>query len=178
MKKILSYLLVAWTVLAASACTKTAADRFSGSYTFKTGGSLLLESVDDPATRITLPLRSAYGRMDVTRLDQDGRVLVSLNSLGGPVDIYPASVDADIVRLDAKEYSFSAGLGSQTIPLGFLELTLPGREMTARLTLSGTGHLYDGRTLLIEFTCSGPVTVGGKNYNATGVDMICSATKN
>lgn len=178
MKKLIRFALVAWTVLAACACTKTSADRFSGSYTFKTNGSLLLESFEDRSTRLTVPLLPAGGRMDITRLDQDGRVLVSFNTLGGPVEVFQASVDRNILRLDEKEFDFTAGLGSKTFRLGFLEFYYSGVDLMGRLTVSGTGHFYDDHTLFVEFTCRGPVDVAGKLFEATGVDLICNATKN
>lgn len=178
MKNCIRYAWAALLLLVLASCTKSPEARFAGSYTYKTGGSLLLESVADPATRLTLPVLPSYGRLDITPTGLDDRVLVTFNALGGPVEVCYGTVSGKTLTLETKQYNASAGLAAKTLELGSFQLDLPGVDLTGTLKAAGTGTLYDGSALLIRFDCSGPVSLDGVEYTAKGQDLICSATKN
>ena len=54
MKNCIRYAWAALLLLVLASCTKSPEARFAGSYTYKTGGSLLLESVADPAKIVSV----------------------------------------------------------------------------------------------------------------------------
>ena len=157
MKNCIRYAWAALLLLVLASCTKSPEARFAGSYTYKTGGSLLLESVADPATRLTLPVLPSYGRLDITPTGPDDRVLVTFNALGGPVEVCYGTVSGKTLTLETKQYNASAGLAAKTLDLGSFQLDLPGVDLTGTLKAAGTGTLYDGSALLIRFDCSGQI---------------------
>ena len=178
MKPLARYLLLALTALAALACTKTPFQQITGSYTYKTGGTLLLEAVDNPDTRITLPVRSTYGRMDIASVGEGNEVIVTLNALLGDAQVWHGRVSGEVLSLFPREFIYTGGIAGGAVTVGSLEIPYSGIDLEGTLTVSASGRLYDGRTMVLDFTCTGPVTVNGKEYRARGLDMVCSATKN
>lgn len=178
MKKWFRYAWAAFLLLTFFSCTKPDEYRFAGSYTYKTGGSLLLESVADPDTRITLPVQPAYGRLDITPTGLGSRVLLTFNNLGGAVEVLYGTVGSKTLTLEPKQYTLSSGIGSRTVEIGSFQWEIPGTSLTGTLKVSGTGILYEKSALLINFDCFGPVTLDGEEYTAKGVDLVCSANKN
>lgn len=178
MKKCIRYAWAALLLLFLFSCTKPDEYRFAGSYTYKTGGSLILTSTTDPDSRITLSVRPAYGRLDITPTGLDGRVLLTFNNLGGSVEVFYGTVNGKTLTLETKTYTVSDGLAAKTFEIGSFQLDYPGTSVSATLKAGGTGTLYEGSALLFNFDCTGPVTADGKEYAAKGQNLVCSATKN
>lgn len=178
MKNCIRYAWAAFLLLFLFSCTKPDEYRFAGDYTFKTGGSLILTSTTDPNSHITLPVRPSYGRLDITPTGTEGRVLLTFNNLGGSVEVFYGTVNGKTLTLETRTSTVSEGLAAKTFGIGSFQLDYPGTSLSATLRVGGTGTLYEGSALLINFDCTGPVTSDGKEYTAKGEDLVCSATRN
>ena len=150
-------------------CTKSPTDPFTGSYTFKTSGTVTVEvEADVPLTDMdpvsvgthVFELTPEAGRMDIKGYGND-TMLVSMNVLGGDVQVFEAELTPD---------------GFQLLPTTRLlrVSVLPALEVT----VSGDAFLVDG-ILYLNLLYSGARTViSSVTYSITGSDVICVATKN
>ena len=169
MEKKIRFALAAILSLMLPACTQSPTDPFSGSYTFKTSGTVTVEveadiplTDSDPVSVGThvFELTPEAGRMDIKGLG-DGTMLVSMNVLGGDVQVFEAEL----------------------IPGGFL--LLPSTRMlrvgvlpALEVTVYGGGFLLDG-LLYLNLAYSGERTViKSVTYSITDSDVVCVATKN
>ena len=150
-------------------CTKSPTDPFTGSYTFKTSGTVTVEVEADVPLTDTDPvsvgthvfeLTPEAGRMDIKGYGND-TMLVSMNVLGGDVQVFEAELTSDGFRLLPTTRLLRVSV-------------LPALEVT----VSGDAFLVDG-ILYLNLLYSGARTViSSVTYSIIGSDVICVATKN
>ena len=159
-------------------CQKTGTLRFAGNYSFKTGGTLNLVKDGSPEDAMTVAIPSESGQMDITEVDRkEGRMVVTMNVIGGGMLVYYAQVDGDRLVLDptSRHLSFStAGLD-----LNLLEQTpdLGGMRISADVDVTGTGVRYDD-IVLFELHYTGNVETEDESYVIKDSKIDCRARLN
>jgi len=167
MKKILS--IAALLLMMLSACTQLPTDPFTGSYTFKTSGTVTVEVTADvpvqEVDRISLgpnvyDLTPEIGRMDIKARGNE-TMLVTMNVLGGDVYVFDAELTPTGFRLLPS---------TRTLRVG----SLPELQVT----VSGEAFVLDG-LLNVNLVYSGNRTViSSLTYTITASNVVCVATKN
>lgn len=156
------------SVFALAACSKPATAPYEGSYTFKTSGTVSLEVTADPLPEYIDPivksgiydLTPESGRMDIAP-DGNDTMVVSLNALGGDVQVFKAELLPGGFRLLPSVRTLRIGV-------------LPPWEVT----VSGTARRVGDELLLdLEYTGERDV-VSGVHTVITDSDVVCWAKKN
>ena len=165
MKRILP--IAALSLLILSACTQLPTDPYTGSYTFKTSGTVTVVvsadvSDEDPVKLEpkVYDLTTEVGRMDIKARGND-TMLVTMNVLGGDVYVFDAELTPGGFRLLPS---------TRTLRVG----TLPDFQVT----VSGEAFILDG-LLNVNLVYSGSRTVlPSINYTITDCNVVCVASKN
>lgn len=163
MKRILP--IAALSLLILSACTQLPTDPYTGSYTFKTSGTVTVVVSADVSDAVKLDakvydLTTEVGRMDIKARGND-TMLVTMNVLGGDVYVFDAELTPGGFRLLPS---------TRTLRVG----TLPEFQVT----VSGEAFILDG-LLNVNLVYSGSRTVlPSINYTITDCNVVCVAQKN
>lgn len=166
-------------------CQKTGTLRFAGNYSFKTGGTLNLVKDGSPDDAMTVAIPSESGQMDITEVDRkEGRMVVTMNVIGGGMLVYYAQVDGDRLVLDptSRHISFStAGLdlnpAGLDLNLGEQTPDLGGIRISADVDVTGTGVRYDD-IVLFELHYTGKVETEDESYVIKDSKIDCRARLN
>lgn len=165
MKRILP--IAALSLLILSACTQLPTDPYTGSYTFKTSGTVTVvvsaDVSDEDAVKLepkVYDLTTEVGRMDIKARGND-TMLVTMNVLGGDVYVFDAELTPGGFRLLPSNRTLRVG-------------TLPDFQVT----VSGEAFILDG-LLNVNLVYSGSRTVlPSINYTITDCNVVCVASKN
>lgn len=167
MKKILS--IAALLLMMLSACTQLPTDPFTGSYTFKTSGTVTVEVTADVPIQGVDPvnlgpnvydLTPEIGRMDIKARGNE-TMLVTMNVLGGDVFVFEAELTPGGFRLLPTTRTLRVGL-------------LPELQVT----VSGEAFILDG-LLNVKLVYSGErMVISSLTYTITTSNVVCVATKN
>lgn len=163
MKRILP--IAALSLLILSACTQLPTDPYTGSYTFKTSGTVTVVVSADVSDAVKLDakvydLTTEVGRMDIKARGND-TMLVTMNVLGGDVYVFDAELTPGGFRLLPS---------TRTLRVG----TMPDFQVT----VSGEAFILDG-LLNVNLVYSGSRTVlPSINYTITDCNVVCVAQKN
>ena len=162
-KRILPIAALSLSIL--SACTQLPTDPYTGSYTFKTSGTVTVVVSADVSDAVKLDakvydLTTEVGRMDIKARGND-TMLVTMNVLGGDVYVFDAELTPGGFRLLPS---------TRTLRVG----TLPEFQVT----VSGEAFILDG-LLNVNLVYSGSRTVlPSINYTITDCNVVCVASKN
>ena len=161
--------VAASVTLMLSACTQLPTDPFTGSYTFKTSGTVTVTVEADtpvvnpgaiPIGSNVFELTPEAGRMDI-RASGDDTMVVSMNVLGGDVQLFEAKLTPGGFRLLPATRMLRVNV-------------LPPLEVR----VSGEASMLDG-ILYLKLEYTGARTVESSvTYSITASDVICVATKN
>lgn len=157
--------IAALSLLILSACTQLPTDPYTGSYTFKTSGTVTVVVSADVSDAVKLDakvydLTTEVGRMDIKARGND-TMLVTMNVLGGDVYVFDAELTPGGFRLLPS---------TRTLRVG----TLPEFQVT----VSGEAFILDG-LLNVNLVYSGSRTVlPSINYTITDCNVVCVAQKN
>ena len=165
MKRLLP--IAALSLLILSACTQLPTDPYTGSYTFKTSGTVKVvvsaDVSDEDAVKLepkVYDLTTEVGRMDIKARGND-TMLVTMNVLGGDVYVFDAELTPGGFRLLPS---------ARTLRVG----TLPDFQVT----VSGEAFILDG-LLNVNLVYSGSRTVLPRiTYSITASNVVCVASKN
>lgn len=177
-----------------ASCEKQGSDRFKGNYSFKTSGTLTVvrdaEYIYDTTYRfregaidtvvtehsepMTLALGSEAGQMDVTVVDsKDGRIVVTMNVLGGDMLVYYASVKDKELTLDPTSRHLSVyapGVGGVDEEFGV-------RPVSTEVSIEGRGEKYEN-IILFELDYKGDFWANDRLYHIIDSDIVCRAKMN
>lgn len=166
MKRIV-FVCVAAVLMLSVSCSKEGPERFEGSWSFKTSGSLTV-ALKDSEGNVTgvspVSFVTEAGQMHVVRKDSDDEMLVTMNVIGGDVVAYQAVASGNELSLMASARRLSLNLGDMTV-------------IHPIVSAEGSGKRYDD-VLLIEFHYSGSIKVGNITYEIIGSDVECVAVQN
>lgn len=170
MKKTFFAVMICLATLCCS-CTKEGTALFEGYYSYKTSGTVELESVRTDETtgetttdHLTLRLKSESGQMNILTRDKDnGIMVITMNAVGGDVATFEAKAGGDRLEISETVKSFS---GEGLIDSGPFDFTL-----------TGTGEKLDD-IVIVKFTASGTITRLGREYTVTDSDIQCVARLN
>ena len=159
--------IAALSLLILSACTQLPTDPYTGSYTFKTSGTVTVvvsaDVSDEDAVKLepkVYDLTTEVGRMDIKARGND-TMLVTMNVLGGDVYVFDAELTPGGFRLLPSIRTLRVG-------------TLPDFQVT----VSGEAFILDG-LLNVNLVYSGSRTVlPSINYTITDCNVVCVASKN
>ena len=165
MKKWMNAAVAVLLLALLSGCTRPATDRYVGTYTYKTSGTVTVEvKVNIPVTGATVSpgtytfeLTPEVGRMDIKGYGDD-TILVSMNALGGVAQAFEAVLTADGFQLVPATRMLQLGL-------------LPKMEVT----VSGNAFLLDG-VLYLHLNYSGKESALITSFSITDSDVLCLAT--
>ena len=171
MKKALLFSVLLASLTLAS-CQKSGVNLFVGDYSYKTTGSVtvqrqlsLFDSEIPPAYEVELP--SDLGQLQIATLDRKAdSVVVIFNQLNGDVLVTHARCeDNEITLLKFQREILMLSIDANN------DLKFP-------VTISGEGHIYDGKTILFNLSYKGKAKVGDLTYNLQGEDVNMVAYRN
>lgn len=181
MKKFILAVAVAISAICITACSKGASQALTGSYTYKTSGTVTLKTnLDDLDEEVraalekigfknnpaTVELFPEQGQMHIQdSKDGDGRVIITFNDLLGNADIADGTVNGNQLTITGTPVK-SAHLRDGTIKIG-----------TGNVTYSGSGRKYD-EVLIFSLVYGGSFTVSGIQMDILSSDVKCVAQKN
>jgi len=134
-----------------TSCSKDEIKPFMGDYTYNTSGTVVLNMSGIPL-QVSLPNNT--GQMDIIDIDEDNRVMVKKTSLTGTVTIGYASIDGDDITFE---------------PVTTTQAIFTGQQyLTATITSTGTGKIYEKNTLVIHEKYTGTFIGAGSDINVSG----------
>lgn len=175
MNNMKKYLITLICSLLALSCAKEGTKLYTGSYSFKTSGSITLSGAGDGNMTLNLPTES--GIMDIVETDREaGEMIVTMNVLGGDILIFDATAREDgIVLKPMKRY---------------IGITLPGTDSGStilgsgigtykgEISISGRGKRYDD-LIIFNLVYDGKLSFDdGEDLSISGSDVRCRAKKN
>lgn len=157
--------LVAVLAAVLCSCTKEGTGRFKGNYSFKTSGSISVREKDNPsADVIRLNLSDESGQMDILETDRtDGKMMVTMNVLSGPVLVFDAEADGGTLKLLPKSRILTVRHGVE--------------QLSVEVTVEGTGSRYDN-SVIFNMNYSGSYIRGDVGYEIIESDVQCVAKMN
>ncbi|MCQ2115000.1 MAG: hypothetical protein MJZ07_02215 [Bacteroidales bacterium] len=163
MKKLLkTAMTLALAAVTLAGCQKEGVNRFKGNYSFKTSGTLTVQSDEEDSEPFTLSLGNESGQMDVTVVDgKEGQLLITMNVLGGDMVVYYCSAEGKdlILEESARHLTFA----SLPVPLD--------------VTASGEGQRYEN-ILLLNLRYEGEYRANDRTYTIVDSDIVCRAKLN
>ncbi len=155
-------------VCALAACQKEPANGFTGTYTYKTSGTVVLESrEEDPAERHTVTLNLVNEEGQMTLAEQAGdKILVACNAIGGDAYSFTATVDEDDTLLIGGTPHKSIAVKSASLTVGH-----------GNVSFGGSAKRYDDvLTFSIDYT--GSVSLAGIEMDIIDSEVEILAKKN
>lgn len=189
MKRFITVLLAFSTVLASLlSCQKEGVTLFRGNYSFKTSGTLTLHQQNDTILvpvwneeteqfeekveivehpdPVTASLVDESGQMDVSDMGEDGKVLVTMNVIGGNlVALYGNATGSELV-LDSQKRT--------------VKVVLPdsgANSSSQEVLIEGTAHRYED-IVLFELKYKGQLDIKGSRFDIIDSDVVCRAKLN
>lgn len=173
-------LLLALTALCS--CSKEGTELFEGYYSYKLSGEITLteivesesdgtgdadsqtegdaEETADPQV-LTLTLTPESGQMNILTRDKDGgKMVITLNAMGGDATTLEASVEDGKLVIPASDKYFSSEL------------------LKFKLSISGEGSKLSDMVLMDLTAAETEISYLGKNYTLTDSKITCVATSN
>lgn len=167
-------ILLSMAVLAMCSCQKSAVENFSGSYSFKTGGSLELKTrvldlekggLEFKDTLIKRSVVPEIGQMRIAAGDGD-RVVVMMDIMAGDLIVMDAVVNGDNITLAPVSRKV---LVYRETGLSFVE--------NVPVTVSGTGRRMDG-SVIFNLNYEGDFELGVFPCTVVASDVKCVANRN
>jgi len=132
-------------------CSKDEVKPFLGDYTYNTSGTIVLNMSGIP---LQLSVPNNTGQMHIISIDEDDRVMIQKTSLAGTVSVGYATIDDDEITFE---------------PVTTTEAVFTGQQyLTATITSTGNGKIYDGKTIVINEKYTGSFAGMGSDINAAG----------
>ena len=158
-------LLLALTALCS--CSKEGTELFEGYYSYKLSGEITLTQIVDETDTVTVPevltlsLTPESGQMNILTRDKDGgKMVITLNAMGGDATTFEASVEDGKLVIPASDKYFSSEL------------------MKFKLSISGEGSKLSDMVLMDLTAAETEISYLGKNYTLTDSKITCVATSN
>ncbi len=160
------------SLLLLSSCSKDI-DRYKGSYSFKTSGSLTLKVVSTVSDTLpvsvgdtlTLPLINEWGQMNVVVRDKGAKtMLVTMDVMGGEATAFEAEASEDRITLLPKERYITLQI-------------LNNITQRTQVTVTGTGERY-GNVLLFDLDYAGTLSAVSGTYEILESKVECVAERN
>ena len=169
----------ALAVAAFCSCTKEGTEIFEGYYSYKLSGEITLteiiesegdgtgdaegsdtEETADPQV-LTLTLTPESGQMNILTRDKDGgKMVITLNAMGGDATTFEASVEDGKLVIPASDKYFSSEL------------------LKFKLSISGEGSKLSDMVLMDLTAAQTEISYLGRNYTLTDSKITCVATSN
>lgn len=158
-------LLLALTALCS--CSKEGTELFEGYYSYKLSGEITLTQIVDETDTVTVPevltlsLTPESGQMNILTRDKDGgKMVITLNAMGGDATTFEASVEDGKLVIPASDKYFSSEL------------------MKFKLSISGEGSKLSDMVLMDLTAAETEISYLGRNYTLTDSKITCVATSN
>ena len=157
----------ALAVAALCSCTKEGTEIFEGYYSYKLSGEITLTQIVDETDTVTVPevltlsLTPESGQMNILTRDKDGgKMVITLNAMGGDATTFEASVEDGKLVIPASDKYFSSEL------------------LKFKLSISGEGSKLSDMVLMDLTAAQTEISYLGKNYTLTDSKITCVATSN
>ena len=148
-------------------CTKEGTEIFEGYYSYKLSGEITLTQIVDETDTVTVPevltlsLTPESGQMNILTRDKDGgKMVITLNAMGGDATTLEASVEDGKLVIPASDKYFSSEL------------------LKFKLSISGEGSKLSDMVLMDLTAAETEISYLGKNYTLTDSKITCVATSN
>lgn len=170
MKKALIFLTLCCS-LALVSCKKSGVDLYSGDYSFKITGTVTVQrqiSLLDPEvpTAYDIELPNDIGQLQIAKLDRDeDSVVVVINHLNGNMLVTHAYCEGEEITL--KKFQRDV-----------LTVSIESENIQFPVTISGTGRIYEGKTIIFNLKYKGKAHVGELTYNLNGNGIRMVAYRN
>ncbi len=158
-------LLLALTALCS--CSKEGTELFEGYYSYKLSGEITLTQIVDETDTVTVPevltlsLTPEAGQMNILTRDKDGgKMVITLNAMGGDATTFEASVEDGKLVIPASDKYFSSEL------------------LKFKLSISGEGSKLSDMVLMDLTAAQTEISYLGRNYTLTDSKITCVATSN
>ena len=158
-------LLLALTALCS--CSKEGTELFEGYYSYKLSGEITLTQIVDETDTVTVPevltlsLTPESGQMNILTRDKDGgKMVITLNAMGGDATTFEASVEDGKLVIPASDKYFSSEL------------------LKFKLSISGEGSKLSDMVLMDLTAAETEISYLGRNYTLTDSKITCVATSN
>ena len=158
-------LLLALTALCS--CSKEGTELFEGYYSYKLSGEITLTQIVDETDTVTVPevltlsLTPESGQMNILTRDKDGgKMVITLNAMGGDATTFEASVEDGKLVIPASDKYFSSEL------------------LKFKLSISGEGSKLSDMVLMDLTAAQTEISYLGRNYTLTDSKITCVATSN
>ena len=112
MKKTSVILLAVLMMVGMTSCRKKEIKQFLGDYTYKTSGSITVET--DTAD-VNIPLLNSTGQIDIVDTGKKNKVVIIKTSLTGKVETFNATINDDKIVFDTQTSMETFSLGSTTL---------------------------------------------------------------
>lgn len=181
MRKIILAAATAFIAVLFAACTKDSSKSLIGSYTYKTSGTVTLQTnldnLDEDVraaleklgfknSPTTVELYPEQGQMHIQDSKAgDGKVVITFNDLLGNADVADGTVNEDRVTITGTPVK-SVHLTDGTLKIG-----------SGNVTFSGSGRKYDD-VLIFDLVYEGSFTVSGVRMDILSSNVRCVAQKN
>lgn len=165
MKKIL---ILLFSLALLTSCHKKGVSLFTGDYSYKMSGSVVLEPVDDLSLEpLEFDITNEIGNMNISTLDRkDGTVMVVFNAING-------ELCATSARCTDKDIEFSEF--EKTLRLTNIA---QGINTNCKVEVSAEGTMYDDNTIIINAEFSGSPTYLDNVYSIQGDNIMIVAYRN
>ena len=157
----------ALAVAALCSCTKEGTEIFEGYYSYKLSGEITLTQIVDETDTVTVPevltlsLTPESGQMNILTRDKDGgKMVITLNAMGGDATTFEASVEDGKLVIPASDKYFSSEL------------------LKFKLSISGEGSKLSDMVLMDLTAAETEISYLGRNYTLTDSKITCVATSN
>ena len=172
MKKTLLLLMSLCAFLALSSCQKSGINLFAGDYSYKTTGTVTVQrqpTLTNPqvSTSFEVELPTELGQLQIATLDKkEDSVIVVINQLNGDILVTHGHCEDDEISLC--KFQRDA-----------LTLSIEGNnDLKFPITIKGTGHIYDGETIIFDLEYKGKAQLGDLTYNLNGKNIKMVAYRN
>lgn len=151
MKKNVTVLSITLLFLMLASCSKDEVKPFLGDYTYNTSGTVVLNMSGFPL-EVSVPNNT--GQMHIIDIDEENRVMVQKTSLAGTVSVGYATIDGDDITFEAVTTTEAIFTGTQYV--------------NATITSTGTGTMYEDKTIIVSEKYTGTFIGAGSDINASG----------
>ena len=172
MKNTLLLLMTLCSFLALSSCQKSGINLFTGDYSYKTTGTVTVQrqpTLANPqvSASFDIELPSELGQLQIATLDRkEDSVIVVINQLNGDILVTHGRCEDDEITLCKFQHDA-------------LTLSVEGNnDLKFPVTIKGTGHIYDGETIIFDLEYKGKAQLGDLTYNLKGTNIKMVAYRN
>ncbi|MCQ2143345.1 MAG: hypothetical protein MJY56_04685 [Bacteroidales bacterium] len=176
------YLIAIVCCLMALSCAREGTRLYTGSYSFKTSGTITVTGDDGDDLVISLPTES--GLMDIVEVDREAStMIVTMNILGGDLVVFDAVAKDGMIELKpSKRHTTLTYAGIDTDNIfdieGIEDINLEKKTCEADLSIYAEGKKYDD-IIIFDFVYNGSIEFDGEDtYKIKESDVKCRAKLN